>query len=121
MCIDAHLRHYLLITEKLRHCDQLLISYTNPHKPISRDTLSRWIKSVLKLSGIDTSIFTAHSVRSANTSAALSRDVPIDEIIKLAGWTGEKTFTKFYCRVATRDVAETGNFANALLRNIENK
>ena len=40
----------------------------------------------LKLAGIDLSLFTPHSTRSASTSAVVSK-VPIDTIIKTAGWS----------------------------------
>lgn len=39
---------------------------------VSSSTIARWLKEVLHLAGIDTSIFKAHSYRSASTSAAFS-------------------------------------------------
>ena len=48
--------------------DALLLCYRKPHGPATKDTLARWIHSVLNLSGVDADTFTAHSCRSASTS-----------------------------------------------------
>ena len=55
--------------------DKLFLSFVIPHKPVSSATLARWIKSYLQLAGIDTSIFSAHSLRGASTTAALNQGV----------------------------------------------
>ena len=65
---------------------KLLISIIQPHKGVSRNTISRWTKSGLKSAGIDTSQFTAHSTRAASSSKAKERDVPLDVILVTAGW-----------------------------------
>lgn len=101
LCIVTHLRHYLKVTETLRKGKQLFISFMKPHNEVSRDTISRWIKTVLELAGVDISQFAAHSTRSASTSAAFNRDVPIDCIMNAAGWTQQSTFAKFYCKPVT--------------------
>ena len=49
-------------------------------------------------SGIDVSIFKAHSVRSAATSDAFAKGVPMADILRMADWTNERTFRKFYLR-----------------------
>ena len=55
------------------------------------DTLARWIKSVLRSSSIDTSVFKAHSVRSASSSHAYASGVPVTHpILRPADWTNEK-------------------------------
>ena len=97
LCVVTCLKEYLKRTEPLRlDCKSLLISYVKPHYKVSTNTISRWLKEVLKLSGIDTSIFTAHSFRSAASSAAKSLNVPIDKIMATAGWKSSQTFQKFY-------------------------
>jgi CRISPR/Cas system-associated exonuclease Cas4 (RecB family) len=51
------LKEYLYRTKHLRKdSSKLLISYVKPHKDVSRDTVARWIKTVLHRSGIDTKI-----------------------------------------------------------------
>ena len=58
-------------------------------------------KNVLKLAGIDISVFKPHSIRSASTSVAHKCNVSIDVILKAAGWSNESTFRKFYNRPVT--------------------
>ena len=62
----------------------MFIPYVKPHKEITTATLVRWIKEVLKLSGIDVTLFKAHSVRSASTSALYSRGANLSEILQMA-------------------------------------
>ena len=75
---------------------QLLVSYTKPHRPVTRDTIARWIRTVLSSAGIDTSIFKAHSTRSAAVSKAKAQFVPISDIMTTAGWSNNCTFAKYY-------------------------
>ena len=72
LCVIRCLKQYLLITNPLRcaKTTQLPISYIRPHNPVSVDTVSRWLKEFLRLSGNDTSIFTGHSIRTASASKA---------------------------------------------------
>ncbi len=76
----------------------LLVSYHKPHRPVKSCSISRWIKSVLESAGIDTSIFKGHSTRSASPSKARSRGVPLEEVVKMADWSGTSTFKRFYYR-----------------------
>ena len=94
-------------TAHLRDCDSdtLLISFIKPYHKVSTDTIARWIKTVLHLAGIDTSIFKAHSTRSASTSAATKLGVPLQDIMSSAGWSSNSTFGKFY----NKDVVQTSN------------
>ena len=48
------------------------------------------------MSGIDISKYKAHSVRPASVSKAYERSLPVDQILKTAGWSLESTFRKFY-------------------------
>ena len=83
---------------------QLFISYTKPHKAVSPDTVSRWVKTTLVDAGIDTSKYSAHSTRSASTSAAKGNNISIATIMKSTGWSQESTFAKFYDKpVAPRE------------------
>lgn len=96
LCIVKHLQQYLKRTDILRgDVKQLFISYTKPHKAVSPDTVSRWIKTTLVDAGIDTSKYSALSTRSASTSAVKGNNISIATIMKSAGWSQESTFTKF--------------------------
>ena len=78
---------------------------------MSRDTISRWVKFVLQISGIDVNIFKPHSTKSASTSKAKLSDVPIADILDKAGWKSESTFAKFYDKTIMEDT-----FANRVLQ-----
>ena len=90
ICTKCTVMEYILRTATHRYTDpnlcvsRLLKSYVRPHKPVTTDTLARWIKSVLRSSGIDTSVFKAHSVQSASSSHAYARGVPIADILRAA-------------------------------------
>ena len=59
---------YLDKTMSLRNDEkQLLISYIKPHKAVSRDTISQWIKRFMTAAGIDTSVYKSHTTRAAST------------------------------------------------------
>ena len=59
---------------------------------------ARWLKSLLEASGIDTSIFNAHSVRGASSSAAATAGITTADILKAANWNSESVFQRFYYR-----------------------
>ena len=56
--------------------------------------ISRWIKQTMKAAGIDTTVFKPHSTRGEATSAAKAANVPLQEIMKTAGWRSDSTFAK---------------------------
>lgn len=117
ICPVVTLTCYLNITQNLRSDDNLFISIRRPHKSITSQTLSRWIKSTLNSCGIDVSIFTAHSTRHAATSKAHGLGVNLDIIRKTAGWSDSSlTFGKFY----NRNITQTVNQGSSFARNIMN-
>jgi hypothetical protein len=63
---------------------------------VSKDTIARWILTVMLDSGRDVGIFKPHSTRSAATSIVKQACVPIQDILKHAGWSNERTFDQFY-------------------------
>ena len=97
LCEFEHLKEYLSRTRDLRNGEsQLFVSYTKPHKAVSRSTISRWTKQVMKSAGIDVTMYTGHSTRSASTSSCEAKGFSITEIMKVAGWSISGTFEKFY-------------------------
>lgn len=113
LCIATLVEMYLRKTEDLRteSCDSLFISYRKPFNAVCVQTISRWIRSVLKSCGIDEN-FTAHSTRHAATSCAARKGVPVEAIKRAAGWTGEsQVFARFY----NRPIVNTEAFSNAIL------
>ena len=87
----------------------MFISYVKPHKAISRDTLRRRRRNILEQAGIDLSVFSSHSTRSASTSYAKNY-LSLETVLKTAGWSMANTFDKFY-NLPVRD-----NFGEAILR-----
>ena len=91
ICPLTALQEYLDRTQGLRNGEQcLFISYVKPHRAVSRDTISRWAKSVLESSGIDSHKFSAQQ-----------KDVPLDVILAHVGWRSAETFRKFYDKPVT--------------------
>ncbi|MCG7878554.1 MAG: tyrosine-type recombinase/integrase [Candidatus Thiodiazotropha taylori] len=114
LCVIFTLKEYLKRTQSLRQSETcLFISYIKPHKEVSRDTVSRWLRTVMSKSGIDCDKFKTHSIRSAATSKAKVSFVPIDKIMKVAGWSSTKTFGTYYNK-PIRD--ETSVFTDAVLK-----
>lgn len=71
LCVVTTFHEYLTRTSLVRGAhNQLLLIYVKPYGPVSRDTVSRWVKYVLQSSGIDVSVFKPYSTRSASTSKA---------------------------------------------------
>ena len=87
LCVFSTLIEYLQRIETLRVTgSQLLISFQKPHKAVSRDTISRWIRTVMQMSGINLDVYKAHNTRAALVSAAHRAQDPIQEILtKLGG------------------------------------
>jgi integrase len=120
--VDRRLCVYTIMCEYLRRTmyieknmeSKLFISYIKPHKAISRDTVSRWIRTVLQRSGVDVTMFKPHSVRAAAVSAAKYQKVPIEDILRTAGWGSECTFRKYY----DLPITDENVFANRVLARV---
>ena len=96
LCVVKCLKCYLDRTKGLRSSGNLLISYLKPYKAVSKQTISRWIKKVMYEAGIDTNVFKSHSTRAAACSKLKNDSVPVEEILKTAGWSNDNCFRKFY-------------------------
>lgn len=83
----------------------LCIALVAPHSAVTSNTISRWVKALLELAGIDLSTFTAHSTRGAAASAAAAKGATIESILSAGSWTIESTFNRFYKRVPNTTVA----------------
>ena len=116
LCVYSVLEEYVQRTHTLRNNEsQLFISFVKPHKKVSKDTIARWIKHVMCLSGVDISVFKPHSTRAASTSKASKCCVPIANIMSAASWVADSTFHKFYKR-DTGQVQDKGDvFGQAIL------
>lgn len=113
ICPATTLVDYMSVTKALRPADtdHLLITVKRPYRNATAQTISRWIKQTLCASGIDVSVYGAHSARHAATSTARAAGLSLDLIRKTAGWTASsQAFAKFY----NRPVVEKSNFAESV-------
>lgn len=97
LCPVETLRQYQNVTASLRKkSTKLFVAVVKPHIPVAPCTIARWLKEVLKLSGFDTAMFTAHSTRGASSLAAADSGITASDILKAADWSSEFVFRKFY-------------------------
>lgn len=105
LCVFHTCSVYMEKTSSLRGQETcLLLTHQKPHKRASKDSIRRWIQSVMSMSGVDVNVYKPHSVRSAATSKAKANHVPLDGIMKAAGWSSASTFAKFYDKQIESDV-----------------
>nr|CAI5863574.1 unnamed protein product [Callosobruchus analis] len=101
-----------VLTPEKEH--RLILTLKKPIHAASSQTISHWIKNVLRDCGIDTDMFSAYSSRHSSTSTALKGGANIETIRKAAGWTERsKVFSKFYNKPI---VPNNSDFANSVLK-----
>ena len=84
---------------RLRDQQELFFAIFKPHRPVSTScTIARWLKCVLKYTGIDVSMLTAHSVCGAFSSPAAMVGMTTNDTLKAAGWSADSVFRGFYYR-----------------------
>lgn len=99
--VAASIRHYITRTAQIRgEQTQMLISYVKPHRAITPCSVARWLQTCMFLAGVDTSIYKAHSTRSASTSKAKRQGLSSQEIMERANWKRETTFQRYYHKPA---------------------
>lgn len=113
LCPVKTLYEYVKVTKGLRNGNEkLFISYVKPYKGVTSQTLSRWLTDLLKSSGIDNTIYTAHSYRHAACSKAADKGVTVDTILQRVGWSDKsKVFAKYY----NRPISDRTVFARSIL------
>ena len=104
-CPVRALKYYLRRTSAYRgEVDHLFITAQKPFKSASRQTISRWIVSIIKesldsdLSHMAGSHVRAHDLRSQAASWALYKGASIKEIMEAQGWSASTTFQTVYLR-----------------------
>ena len=78
----------------------LFVSPRSPSRPLSKNALSFFLRSVILLSFPSPSTTPAaswaHSIRGLATATAFSRNVPLSSILAAATWSSSTVFTSFY-------------------------
>ena len=99
------LHYYLKKTEVFRKNPdgseetKLFLSMIEPHKPVSSQTISKWIVEVIKMAYNSKHIkVKAHSTRAIGPSWALFNGASLKSVLDSADWSKESTFTRFYLR-----------------------
>ena len=103
------------VTSLLSYVDRTKEKYTNkefklflalkkPHMSVSTGTISRWLKEMLRMAGINNCA--AHSTRAASTSAAKCKGISVRDILRAGNWSRESTFNRFY-KTITSSVENT--------------
>ena len=99
ICIYEHIKTYLDRTSDVRgDVKQLFVISRKPFNAVSRDTVSHWVKAIMREAKINVDVFAPGSTRSASASGAFLAGVPLEHIMKKAGWSQSATFTKWYKR-----------------------
>ena len=114
LCVATVLCRYMQESAQKRPQGEhsLLLTVKKPYRPATSQTISRWLKEIMKESGIDISTFGSHSTRHASTSAAFRKKVDIETIRRAAGWTPKSSvFTRFYNRL----LMANGSLAQAII------
>lgn len=97
LCVVETMKQYISITESLRDNAEpkLLISFCKPHRAVSKDTVTRWVKSTLANPGTNVTTLTTHRTRAALTSYSVHKPgISLANVLKAAGWSNASTFTK---------------------------
>ena len=111
LCVVSYLVAYLLKTLEYRSSSKLFLGLQKPHKAVGSETLSRWVKATLRLSGVRIDIFSGHSTRAASSSKAKLAGLSVDSILECVGWSNEQTFARYY----NKKIVDINAFANAVL------
>ena len=100
LCPVLHLKYLIAVTDQLRcktgrRYNSLFI--TEKGTPAKQDTCAKWVKEVLTKSGIDPSVYTPHSARSASACHKL-KNYPLETVLSHGAWASDHTFKRHYMR-----------------------
>ena len=107
MCPVRALRAYLLRTRNIRPKGANLFISFGPGKPrpISKVTLSNWIRQVVRAAHTSASdedskfvSRTTHELRAIATSVLFSKSQSLNSVMQAACWKSHSTFSNFYLR-----------------------
>ncbi len=99
-------RTYLKASARFRvNTKYLFLSLNEPHKAVTKGTISGWLKSLIKRAYVDANNqditllkITAHEIRAMATSLAFSVTQSLEVIKKAAQWRTAGTFQRHFTR-----------------------
>lgn len=75
----------------------LFLSVNCPHKPVSAQTISKWIVKTVQMAYEGSCLnVKAHSTRAIAPSWAMYNGASMKSIMEAADWSAQSTFTRFY-------------------------
>ena len=98
LCPLAAIREYIKRTALIRKKNKLFVFMTSPFMAAASATVTRWVKKCMLNAGIDTSVYSVHSIRSASSTTAVTFGTPVKKVLTKAGWKNVNTFVKTYFR-----------------------
>ena len=85
----------------------LFLSCMKQHKPVTSQTISKWLVKLIELTYDDPSMkVKGHSTRAIESSWALFNGASVNNILNAADWSRESTFIKFYLRDVNASVLD---------------
>lgn len=112
VCPVRTLKWYLDKTKHLRSSDSMFVLPRSPYTAASKDTISRWIVSLISKHTNPDDQARAHDLRGQATSIAWFKGVPLQDILNAAAW---KTPSSFVSHYLTNIISSEGNFARSVL------
>jgi hypothetical protein len=101
LCPVAHLDEYLSRTESEHRPTNLFLTTVLPQTIAARNTIKRWIVSVLSEAGVEGS---AGSTRAAAASFALASNITLSTVLEAADWSRSSTLFRHYVRLLPPEV-----------------
>ena len=100
------LKSYLKRTKKFRNWTgtnkqsfHYFLSFVEPHKPVTSQTISKWLVSLIKLAYEDPKMkVKGYSTRAIGPSWTLFNGASVSSVPNAADWSRESTFIRFYLR-----------------------
>ena len=118
LCPVSLIKQYMLVRDALVPSTEkaFFVTHGKPYHAATKDTLARWVKNTMSLSGVDTAAFRPHGCRSASSSIAKNSGVQLHTILHSGQWATESTFYKFYQRqIIWNDITDDKEFADSIL------
>ena len=76
---------------------RLFIANTKPYQPVQPSILAKWLLLAMTRAGVNTTLFKAHSTRSASATQMKQSGMSLTQILSRAHWSQTNgTFAKFY-------------------------
>ena len=114
ICPVLSIKDYLVRTALLRLADanKMFIQLRKPHKPVSSQTLARWMTNIVADAGVDNSMFCQHNTCSASAAwlETGTKKMSVAQICRYTQWSNfTNTYRKFYHKV----VLHTGQWCKS--------